>query len=135
MTTLKDQINSLKSRLCIEKITATRSLKTPTGDVFCGISASFKHDGMGPGVDLHTSEEEDHATARSSMSTKDITAVYMYLESRAYIMCLEAAAASGAYPEHVALNMKNGASIEFSKLIAKALHVPETTHDPADNGG
>lgn len=135
MANLKDQIDRLKSRLCIEKITATRSLKTPSGDIFCGISASFKHDGMGPGVDLLPSSGEDQEIAQGAMTTKDVTAAFMYLESRAYIMCLEAAVASGAYPEHVALNMKNGASVEFSKLIAKALHIPETKNDPADNGG
>lgn len=134
MANLKDQLDELKGRLRITKITATRSIRTPNGDVFCAFSASFKHDGMGPGVDTHPEEGEELEIAGQGLTSKEMSAAYLYLQHRAYLLCLDSAAAEGSIPEHVALNMKTAASEPFARLLAKALRVPETTNDPASGG-
>lgn len=134
-TDVKAQLDDLKSRLRVEKIVATRSLRTPTGDIFCGLSASFKQDGLGPGLDLLPSDGESAETSNQGMSHKEVSPAYLYLQHRAYLLCLDSAVAEGAMTEHVALNLKTEASKAFALLLAKALRVPENTHDAADSGG
>lgn len=127
----------MKARIRVEKITATRSIRTPTGDIFCALSASFKHDGMGPGVDVHPTCSEDSEIASQGLETKDVSAAYLYLQHRAYLLCLESAEAEGSLAEQIAINMRTTASKNFAVLLAKALRVPEMkSNEPAaDNGG
>jgi len=132
---MKEQLDSLKDTISIEKVVATRSLKTQHGDIFCGLSASFKHDGMGHGVDLLPSSAEDKEISAQGWGVKDVGAVYLYLQHRAYLLCLDSAIAEGSIPENIALNMKTASSQKFAELLAKALRVPETPNDPANNGG
>lgn len=134
-TDVKSQLDDLKSRIRVEKIVATRSLRTPTGDIFCGLSASFKHDGAGPGLDLLPTDGETAEISQQGMSCKDVSPVYLYLQHRAYLLCLESAVAEGSMLDHVAHNLKTEASNSFAVLLAKALRIPENKNDAADSGG
>ncbi len=110
-------MDELKKKLKIHKIVATRSLKTPSGDIFCGLSASFQPDGLGAGVDL-LSEDEDMS---SGMTVRDIGPVFQYLQLRAFTQCVEAAVAEGSLPEATGKSMIVQAAQDFAKLLHRGL--------------
>ncbi len=144
---IESKMQELKGRIRIHKIVATRSIRTPTGDIFCGLSASFAHDGLGAGTDLVPSDEEEREIALQGLTAKDAVPAYLFLQHRAYKLCLRAAKAEGSILENVAESLEQEAEQRFHVALTNSLvenlrvpspapaPTPENVHDAAANSG
>lgn len=134
---LREHLGNLQARIRVQKIVATRSIRTPSGDIFCGLSAtlSFQNDGLGAGVDLMPDSVEDREVGEQGILMSDVAPVYLFLQHKAYGLCLDSAAAAGAISEDLMLEKKAASKREFSTAIAKALRIPEKVDDDATPRG
>ena len=119
MENLKDRIKKLRSQLSVTKITATRSLKGPQGEIFLGYSANFETCQLDAtrGLLMET-EHEVPAQAKSLSEAKLASHLLAYDVD---VGVLQHALASGTLSEDYVEEMLDHNRRRYTRLIAKEL--------------
>ena len=105
-------IVDIRKRLKITKVTATRSVKTKSGDYFVGFSAawdSVQDDGAQSGDLLVTEQEE----SSSGMTLREARIAHMLLAMQADLSAHEAALAGGGISEAYHRDMVRALSAKY----------------------
>lgn len=104
---IKQRIKAIAKSMRITKVVATRSIRTPTGDVFVGMSGfagaseSVQDSYGGQGVDLMPSSEEEEGCILQGMSLKDADVARLLLSHQVEKAAWENAFLSGSVSENV----------------------------------
>ena len=117
---MKQFIGSIKNRLRVTKVVATRSVKTQNGDHFAGFSAGWDtvQDDGEHGLTTATQDQEE---VQSGMSLKEAQVAFYLVARQSDTCAIEAAMANGNMRADTATDRIKQININYGKLIQMAL--------------
>jgi hypothetical protein len=122
---IEEQLQSIRNRIRVTKLVATRSIKSRAGDVFIGYSAHFQSH-QDDGADQVPEADEINEFSEQGLPLEEAKIARLLLSMEADIGALEASLANGSISEEFFKDSLKALRSGYNKRLAKVVGI---THD------